>query len=119
MTKADFAIAVNKFFYFAMNYSFGQVTYQTFDGEKTEYLPTFLNANWHCNKAHMVGKWKAACIKKYDENDYPIFNDSYGTINRFYAELDGKNRMAFLTWVMENYKQDDNYGICLNENETA
>lgn len=119
MTNNEFAIAVNKFFYFAMNYPFANVTYKTFDGEKTEYLPSFLNAEWCCNTAHIVSKWKSACIKCYDEDGYPTYNDSYGTINRFYAELDGGNRMALLKWVNENYKHDDTWGIRLETEEVG
>lgn len=114
MTKKDFAIAVNKFFYYAMNYKCVEVTYKSFNGDKTEYLPAFFKDNiFHCNTAHMVGKWKGAIIKKYDKDDYPIYNDSYGVMMRFYAELDGNNRASLLAWICENYQQNDDFGISL------
>ena len=117
MTSRDFAIAVTKFFYFSQNYPWKNITYTNFDGEHTEYLPSFLDADWHCNKAHIISKWKSACIKKYDEDGYPIHNDSYGVVNRFFAELDGNNRMALLEWVNENYDHPDDFGICLPKEE--
>lgn len=119
MDNRNFAIAVNKFFYFSMNYEMDYITYETFGGEKTELLPSFLNANWHCNRAHMIEKWKSICIERYDKNRVPIYSDSYGRIWRFYSELDGDNRMALLEWVNENFKINEDFGINLKEEEIA
>lgn len=116
MTNRDFAIGLNKIFYYSMNYRCVEVTYNTFNGTRTEYLPEFFRDNiFNCNTAHMVEKWHGAIIKKYDANDNPIFNDSYGVMWRFYAELDGGNRARLAAWINENFKQDENFGISLSQ----
>lgn len=116
MTTKDFALAVNKFFYFAMNYRCVEVTYDTFGGQKTEYLPEFFSGEniFHCNPSHMVEKWHDACVRQYDENGCPVsFNDSYSVMNRFYSNLDGQNRFALLKWVCNNYELAEGWGISL------
>ena len=46
MTNANIAlIAINKFFFYAMNYPCVPITYKSIDGtEKKDYLPSFFKA---------------------------------------------------------------------------
>lgn len=89
--------AIQKFFYFSMNYQSRWYNWETIFGEKrTDYLPDFImSVNWGCNRPHMIGKWMSI-------ED----SDSYGRMNRFYAELDNRNRKALLEWVMANYNDE-------------
>lgn len=88
-------IAINKWFYFAMNYETISHEWESISGERrVEYLPRFLKeAKWTCNLDHMLAKWNMATQSK----------NPYAYLMNFYAELDEANRKALLEWVMENY----------------
>ena len=88
---------VNRFFFFSMNYKVGFYNWEDMWGEMHEdFLPMFImEVDWGCSRQHMIEKWKY-----YGENE-----DSYGRINRFYAELDNENREAFVNWMMNNYHE--------------
>lgn len=79
MKKQEKADAINKWFYFSMNYP-----------------DRFIDKCWIDNPglaAHLTGKFKLY----YD--DY----GPYGVINAFYAALDEGNRKKLLMWVLNNY----------------
>lgn len=90
----EFADVVKKFFYFSMNYPIKYYEYEDMFGDKKSgFYPTFLmEIGWTCNRDHMISKWNAI-----------VDRDSYGVINRFYAELDNTNRNLFSKWIEENY----------------
>lgn len=87
------AKAVNKFFFFALNYASDYIEYESFGEKKKDVLPTFFkDIKWTCNTSHIVGKWKSV-------ED----GDGYGRMNRFMGELDSRNRKLLIEWVLNNY----------------
>ena len=87
--------AINKFFYYSMNYPIIRIEYPSIDGTwKYDYLPDFFKALPINMVEHFRGKWLTAV----DGN-----RDSYGFINKFYAELDSNYRADILRYIMENY----------------
>jgi len=108
MTNKEFAIAVNKFFFYAMNYPMVEVEYPTlFDGMQKKYLPSFFKAFEPYLVQHLIGKWESAYERR----------GSYGAINDFYGELDGTQRAKMLKYINETYEQKDEFGINLAEAE--
>ena len=105
MTNANIAlIAINKFFFYAMNYPCVPITYKSSDGtEKKAYLPSFFTAFPPYLIEHLKGKWEYAC-----EN-----YGGYGAIMKFYGELDGSNRNLMLNYIIDNYNGEQR--IPLNE----
>lgn len=104
MDNKTFGIASNKFFYFAMNYRYGQVALPNWDGTETMHsAPTFLNAFDLHIRTHLLGKWNA----------YYDTYGGYGVLMAFYADLDGTNRAKLLKWINENYELADANGISL------
>lgn len=87
--------AINKWFYFCMNYETVLHNWKGVRGEQySEHIPRFLaEAKWTCNLDHMVEKWQMAVNK----------GNCYDYLTRFYAELDTANRIALLEWVMAHY----------------
>lgn len=86
-------VAINKWFYYAMNYNVVGMLVNDFEGERTEYLPDcFLAFPTHLRK-HLFGKW---------ESLYETYG-SRAVLMAFYAELDGTNRKRLMEWVLENY----------------
>ena len=85
--------AVNKFFYFSMNYPVIYHNWKTGWGEEREgYIPEFLaKVNWGCNEGYIIEKWLSG------------ESDRYGFLFEFYAKLDNVNREALVNWIMENY----------------
>lgn len=85
---------IEKWFYFSLNYEMKYYEWTNIFGkERAAYLPKFLmEINWNCGCDHLIDKW------------FKIVNDSdsYGTINRFYAELDSKNRALLEEYVLNN-----------------
>jgi hypothetical protein len=74
--------AINKWFYFTMNYP-----------------DDFIEKVWADEEwlvEHLKGKFR-----HYYE-DY----GSHGVLSAFYAALDNGNRIKLLTWVMENYNSE-------------
>lgn len=87
--------AINKFFYFSQNYVCDHAFYSK---GKTLYVPKFItDCKWSYGTAHIAEKWW---------NIVTNGNDSYGVMNRFYAELDNDCRITLLNWVLENYKDE-------------
>ena len=85
--------AINKWFYYAMNYNVVPVEVADYKGERTEYLPDCFNAFPKNLRGHLAEKWSA-------------LYDSYGSravLMAFYAELDYSNRKLLIEWVMNNY----------------
>lgn len=78
----DFAIAMNKWVFFAMNYPYD-----------------FIDKVWAGQTsliAHLKGKFNA-------------YYDDYGSravMNTFYCELDGANKQKLLNWVADNYNDE-------------
>lgn len=109
MTSRDFAIAVNKFFYYANNYNCVDITYPSIEGcDKHRYMPDFFQAFEPYLIEHLWGKF---------EYRYENARTSGAAVLEFYADLDGSNRMKLLSWINENYEQSDNFGISLPKDE--
>ncbi len=87
--------AINKWFYFSMNYETVLHNWKDVRGEpRSENIPGFLaEAKWTCNLDHMLSKWKAA-TKSRNPSAY---------LTDFYGELDIPNRIALIEWLMTNY----------------
>lgn len=86
--EKTYLIAINKWFYFSMNYTYG-----------------FIEKVWGDTPMlaeHLRGKFEGLCR----------YHDSYGAMNAFYAELDWDNRVKLMNWVMENYNDEQriNFG---------
>lgn len=88
--------AINKWFYFAMNYETILHEWVGVSGERcSKHLPSFLvEAKWTCNLDHMLSKWNVA-TQSQNPSAY---------LMSFYAELDNSNRIALIEWLMTNYK---------------
>ena len=71
-------IAINKWFYYAMNYPVVEIEVGDHNGVRKEYLPDFFNAFPLWVRGHLAGKWNA-----YYE-DY----GSRAVLMVFYGELD-------------------------------
>ena len=89
-------IAINKWFYYAMNYNVVPMIVSGFDGEHTEYLPDCFNAFPKYLRTHLKGKW---------DDLYERYG-SRAVLMAFYAELDGNNRKLLMEWVLNNYNNE-------------
>lgn len=98
MTNADIALmAINKFFFYAMNYPSVPIPYKSIDGkQKIDYLPSFFKAFPPYLVEHLKGKWEYA----YDKCG------SYGAVMKFYGELDGSNRNLMLNHIIDTYNDE-------------
>lgn len=88
--------AINKWFYYAMNYNVVEIEVEKFDGTTTMYLPDCFNAFPKYLRAHLVGKWDA-------------LYDKYGSravLMAFYAELSSNYRKDLMEWVLNNYNDE-------------
>ena len=89
--------AINKFFFYAMNYRVVPIEVSTFfDGDKEMMLPDFFNAFPKHLRAHMASKW---------EYGY----DTYGSraaLMWFYGEISSNYRKDVLVWIMDNYNDE-------------
>ena len=105
MTNADISlIAINKFFFYAMNYPCVPITYKSIDGtEKKAYLPSFFKAFPPYLVEHLKGKWECACSQC----------GSYGAMMKFYGELDGDNKIRMLNHIIDTYNGEQK--LPLNE----
>lgn len=88
--------AINKWFYYAMNYPVVEVEVADYKGTRKEYLPDFFNAFPLHSRGHLAGKWNA-----YYE-DY----GSRAVLMVFYGELDWSNRKLLMEWVLNNYNDE-------------
>ena len=89
-------IAINKWFYYAMNYNVVPVEIETFDGTKKEYLPDCFNAFPKTLRAHLAKKWDTL---------YGLYG-SRAVLMAFYAELSSNYRKDLMKWVLENYNDE-------------
>ena len=96
-------IAINKWFYYAMNCPVVEVEVGDHNGTRTEYLPDFFNAFPMHLRKHLAGKWNAL----YE--DY----GSRAVLMAFYGELSSNYRKDLMAWVLENYNDEQK----LNFNE--
>jgi len=88
--------AINKWFYYAMNYRVVEVEVGDHNGTRTEYLPDFFNAFPLWLRGHLAGKWNAL----YE--DY----GSRAVLMAFYGELSSNYRKDLMAWVLENYNDE-------------
>jgi hypothetical protein len=96
-------IAINKWFYYAMNYNVVEIEVENFDGTTTMYLPDCFNAFPKTLRSHLAGKWDAL-YEKYG---------SRAVLMAFYGELSSNYRKDLMAWVLENYNDEQK----LNFNE--
>ena len=75
-------IAINKFFYFSMNYPYN-----------------FIDKVWADDE------WLAKHLREKFEGLHQLYG-SYGVINAFYGELSTNNRIKLMEWVMNNYNDE-------------
>ena len=89
--------AINKWFYYAMNYNVVEILVPTLDGEEsTMWLPDFFNAFPKSIRAHFASKW----------NSIYEFYGSDAVLMRFYAELSTNYRIMLMEWVLNNYNDE-------------
>lgn len=88
--------AINKWFYYAMNYNVVQIEVETFDGTKKEYLPDCFNAFPKTLRAHLAKKWDTL---------YGLYG-SRAVLMAFYAELSSNYRKDLMEWVLNNYNDE-------------
>lgn len=89
-------VAINKWFFYAMNYPVVAVEVETFDGTKKEYLPDCFNAFPKYLRAHLAKKWDTL---------YGLYG-SRAVLMAFYGELDWSNRKLLMEWVLNNYNDE-------------
>ena len=98
-------IAINKWFYYAMNYPVVEIEIADYAGERTEYLPDFFNAFPKHLRGHLAGK-------------FSDIYDKYGSravLMWLYGELSTNYRKDLIKWVMENY--NDEQKLSFNEED--
>ena len=94
-------IAINKWFYYAMNYNVVEIVVEDFDGTKKEYLPDCFNAFPKTLRAHFA--------KKRDTL-YGLYG-SRAVLMAFYAELSDNYRKDLIQWVMDNYNDEHKFNF--------
>lgn len=95
--------AINKWFYYAMNYNVVEIEIADYDGNRKEYLPDCFNAFPLYLRGHLAAKWNTL----YEEYG------SRAVLMAFYAELSSNYRKDLMAWVLENYNDEQK----LNFNE--
>lgn len=85
--------AINKWFYYAMNYRVVEIEIEDYAGKRTEWLPDCFNAFPLYLRGHLAGKWNAL---------YATYG-SRAVLMAFYAELSSNYRKDLMQWVLENY----------------
>lgn len=84
---------INKFLFW--NWNFDTIENPT---DHKHYPDALMEAKWTCNRQHMLNKWSHWC---------KLCNNNTADANiKFYGELDGQNRRAFLSWIVENYQDE-------------
>ena len=92
-TEKNSINAINKFFYYKNN--FDSVEHTFHNGTK-EYVPEVIEkAAWKCASDHIAEKFIAYCDSK---------GNSCDAFDELYANLDIENRIAMLSWILENYE---------------
>ena len=89
-------VAINKWFYYAMNYNVVPVEIEDYQGKRTEYLPDCFEAFPKHLRGHLFEKWES-------------LYESYGSravLMAFYGELDWSNRKLLMEWVLNNYNDE-------------
>lgn len=94
-------IAINKWFYYAMNYNVVEIEVEDFDGTKKEYLPDCFNAFPKTLRAHLAKKWDTL---------YGLYG-SRAVLMAFYAELSDNYRKDLIQWVMDNYNDEHKFNF--------
>lgn len=93
--------AINKFFFYAMNYRVVPVEVATVEGDEEMMLPDFFKAFPKHLRAHMAKKW---------EYGY----DTYGSraaLMWLYGELSSNYRKDVLVWIMDNYNDEQKFNF--------
>ena len=98
-------LAINKWFYYAMNYPVVEVEIVDFDGTRKEYLPDCFNAFPKTLRAHLAKKWDTL---------YGLYG-SRAVLMAFYAELSSNYRKDLMEWVLNNY--NDEQKLSFNEED--
>jgi len=88
--------AINKWFYYAMNYGSKEMPVAGFYCETMMYLPDCFEAFPKHLRLHFKGKWDYA-YEKYG---------SRAVLMAFYAELSSNYRKDLMAWVLENYNDE-------------
>ena len=98
-------IGANRFQFCAWNFEMSEEPYRWMNLSGNEYREIFprfiMEAEWTCSIHHIVAKWRAACGGRRPDEYFP----------RFYAELDGENRIAMLRWIMKNYTDEQKLSL--------
>ena len=97
--------AINKWFYYAMNYRVVEVEVSTFGGDKTMMLPDCFNAFPKSLRGHLAEKWN------YGYETY----GSRAVLMWLYGELSSNYRKDLMQWVLENFNDDQK--LSFNEEE--
>jgi len=90
------AIAINKWFYYSMNYKVVNVEVTTFEGSEKKLLPDCFNAFPKHLRAHLAKKWDAI---------YGLYG-SRAVLMTFYGEISTEYRIMLIEWVMQNYNDE-------------
>lgn len=98
MTEAtkNSMVAINKWFYYAMNYRLVEMEVDYFGEKGTRYLPDCFAAFPVCIRNHFYEKW-----------DY--LYDKYGcraVLMAFYGELSSKYQKDLMAWILDNYNDE-------------
>ena len=93
--------AINKFFFYAMNYRVVPVEVSTFNGDEEKMLPDFFKAFPKHLRAHMASKWE------YGYNTY----GSRAALMWLYGELSSNYRKDVLVWIMDNYNDEQKFNF--------
>lgn len=88
--------AINKWFFYAMNYKVVEVEVITFLGERTMMLPDFFNAFPKSMRKHFAEKWE------YGYNEY----GSRAALMWFYGQISSGYRVMLIEWIMENFNDE-------------
>lgn len=88
--------AINKWFYYAMNYDVIPVEVADFDGDRAMMLPDFFNAFPKDIRLHFAKKWNSG----YEEYG------SYAALMWFYGQLSGNYRKDLMEWVLNNFNDE-------------
>ena len=85
--------AINKWFYYAMNYNHKKMEVRTFSGVEDKYLPDCFEAFPLHIRQHFLEKWNA-------------LYETYGcraVLAAFFNELSDTYRIPLMEWVLEHY----------------